>query len=215
MATITLANSRKHNGLHFTTKHTGKMAGMVSISTSVTTNERCKKNAQIKGSICEKCFAAKQMRFYPSMENCMVENQRILTSEVLPLDLLPVINDLYFRFEAFGDLNNATQVKNYFNMCYKNPRVKFALWTKNPDYIAEAIADGYEKPENLNIVLSSLFINKERVNPFPFVDKVFTVYDADYIEENNVNINCGARNCFDCGLCYEKNGVAIINEKLK
>lgn len=211
----TLANSRKISGLHFTTKHTGKMEGMASISTSVTTNERCAKNAQIKGSICEKCFAAKQMRVFPSMEKPMVENQRILTSEILPMEKLPMINNIYFRFESFGDLNNATQAKNYFNICYKNPKVKFALWTKNPDYIAEAIRDGYEKPGNLNIVLSSLFINKERKNPFPFVDKVFTVYDADYIESENIEINCGAKNCFTCGLCYEKNGVAVINEKLK
>lgn len=211
----TLANSRKISGLHFTVNHSGKMSGMASISTSVTTNERCKKNAEIKGSICEKCFAAKQMKVFPSMEKPMVENQRILTSEVLPLELLPTINNIYFRFEAFGDLNNAVQVKNYFNICYKNPRVKFALWTKNPDYIAEAIADGYAKPENLNIVLSSLFVNVERKNPFPFVDKVFTVYDPAHIETENININCGAKNCFSCGLCYEKNGVSIINEKLK
>ena len=211
----TLANSRKISGLHFTTNHSGKMAGMVSISTSVTTNERCAKNAQIDGSICQKCFAAKQMKVFPTMEKPMIENQRILTSEILPAEKLPTINNLYFRFEAFGDLNNATQVKNYFNICYKNPKVKFALWAKNPDYIDQAIKEGYAKPENLNIVLSSLFINKERPNPFPFVDKVFTVYDREHIEQNGVDINCGPRNCFACGLCYEKNGVSVINEKLK
>lgn len=211
----TLANSRKISGLHFTTKHSGKMEGMVSISTSVTTNERCAKNAQIKGSICEKCFAAKQMKVYPSMENCMVENQRILTSSILDIELLPYINNLYFRFEAFGDLNNETQVINYFNICKKNPGVKFALWTKNPDYIAQAIKDGYEKPDNLNIILSSLFINKERKTRYSFVDKIFTVYDPQHIDENNIDINCGAKNCFSCGLCYNKNGVKIINEKLK
>lgn len=215
MTECTLANAKKISGLHFTTKHTGKMAGMASISTAVTTNERCAKNAQIPGSICQKCFAAKQMKIFPSMEKPMVENQRILTSEILPAEKLPIINNLYFRFESFGDLNNATQVKNYFNICYKNPKVKFALWTKNPDYIAAAIRDGYEKPANLNIVLSSLFVNKERKNVFDFVDKVFTVYDPQYIEENNISINCGARNCFTCGLCYEKNDVSIINEKLK
>lgn len=215
MTNITLHNSRKHNGLHFTTKHSGKMSGMVSISTSVTTNERCKKNASIEGSICEKCFASKQMRVFPTMEKPMVENQRILTSSVLPMELLPTINNLYFRFEAFGDLNNDIQVMNYFNLCYKNPKTKFALWTKNPDYIESAIKQGYKKPENLNIVLSSLFINQERKSKYDFVDKIFTVYDPQYIEENNVSINCGSRNCFDCGLCYEKNNVTIINEKLK
>ena len=212
---VTLANVKKITGLHFTTKHTGKMAGMASISTSVTTNERCAKNAQIEGSICQKCFAAKQMKVYPSMENCMVENQRILTGSILDPDTLPIINHIYFRFESFGDLNNDIQVINYFQMCYKNPATKFALWTKNPDFVAQAIAKGYPKPENLNIVLSSLFINQERRTRYDFVDKVFTVYDKQYIQENNVDINCGARSCFACGQCYEKNGVRQIREQLK
>jgi hypothetical protein len=122
---------------------------------------------------------------------------------------------MYFRFESFGDLNNAIQVINYFNICKKNPGVKFALWTKNPDYIAEAIRAGHEKPENLNIVLSSLFLNKERKTRYSFIDKVFTVYDPEFIQENKTEINCGAKNCFSCGLCYEKNGVRNIREKLK
>ena len=188
---------------------------MQSISTLVTTNERCAKNAQIKGSICEKCFASKQVRVFTSMQKPLAKNQEILTSRILSDSEIPVIYNKYFRFESFGDLNNEIQVINYFKHCYKNTDVKFALWTKNPDYIAKAIKQGYEKPDNLNIVLSSLFINVERKNRYDFVDKVFTVYDKNHIEENEININCGAKNCFKCGLCYEKNDIKIINEKLK
>lgn len=211
----TLENWREIAGINPTIKHGGKMIGMHSVSTSTNTNERCRANAKIKGSICEKCFAETQTKRFPSMNGPLEENQRILTGEILPAEKLPLINALYFRFESFGDLNNAIQVINYFNICYKNPRVNFALWTKNPDFIAEAIAAGYEKPDNLNIVLSSLFVNVERKNIFPFVDKVFTVYDKKYIQENGVNINCGERKCLDCRLCYEKNGVEAINETLK
>lgn len=215
MKECTVRNSKRISGLHYTVNHTGKMEGMQSISTSVTTNKRCEKNATIKGSICEKCFASKQVKIFPSMEKPLQQNQKILTREILPMDQIPTIYNKYFRFEAFGDLNNDIQVINYFNHCYKNPDVKFALWTKNPDYIAKAIKQGYEKPANLNIVLSSLFINVQRKTRYDFVDKVFTVYDKNHIEENEININCGARNCFKCGLCYEKNDVKIINEKLK
>ena len=211
----TMYNSKKINGLHFTTNHTGKMSGMASISTAVICNERCRKNAQIPGSICAKCFAATMAQRFPGMMDPMIQNQKILTENILPESILPVINVLYFRFEAFGDLNNATQVINYFNICKKNPNVRFALWTKNPDYIAKAIKAGHEKPENLNIILSSLFINKERKTKYDFIDKIFTVYDPEYIEKENIEINCGARNCFECGLCYNKNDVRIINEKLK
>ena len=211
----TLQNWRKVSGVNPTLAHGGKMVGMYSVSTSTATNERCRSNAQIPGSVCEKCFAETQLKRFPSMNGPLEENQRILAGEILPEEKLPIINALYFRFESFGDLNNATQVKNYFNICCKNPRVNFALWTKNPDYIAEAIRDGYKKPENLNIVLSSLFLNKQRQNVFPFVDKVFTVYDTATIKTENIAINCGDRKCLDCRLCYEKNGVTVINEKLK
>ena len=215
MKECTAHNSKKISGLHYTVNHTGKMEGMQSISTSVIENKRCAKNAQIKGSICEKCFASKQVKIFPSMQKPLAKNQEILTSRILDDHEIPTIYAKYFRFESFGDLNNEIQVINYFLHCYKNPDVKFALWTKNPDYIEKALSMGYEKPSNLNIVLSSLFINVERKNKYDFVDKVFTVYDKQYIEENETNINCGSRSCFKCGLCYEKNDIKIINEKLK
>ena len=215
MKECTLSNVKKICGLHFTTAHTGKMSGMVSISTAVTTNARCAKNAKIPGSICEKCFASRQMKIFPSMEKPLARNQEILTREILPPEKLPILNCMYFRFEAFGDLNNSAQVINYFNLCRKNPCVRFALWTKNPDYIAQAIRDGHTKPDNLQIVLSSLFINVERRTRYDFVDKIFTVYDRQHIQDNDTEINCGARNCFSCGLCYNKNGVRQIREQLK
>ena len=215
MKECTVRNAKQISGLHYTVNHTGKMEGMQSISTSVIENSRCAKNAQIKGSICEKCFASKQVKIFPSMQKPLAKNQEILTSRILDDHEIPTIYAKYFRFESFGDLNNDIQVINYFKHCYKNPDVKFALWTKNPDYIATAIKKGYEKPNNLNIVLSSLFINVQRKTRYEFVDKVFTVYDKQHIGENETNINCGSRSCFKCGLCYEKNDVKIINEKLK
>lgn len=118
---ITMQNSKKYNGLHFTVNHNAKMAGMCSLSTCVSINERCTKNAAIPGSICSKCFAAKQMKVFSSMQKPLIKNTEILTSSIIDPDLLPVINCLYFRFEAFGDLNNATQVINYFNICKKTP----------------------------------------------------------------------------------------------
>lgn len=212
---ITLENAQKYTGIHYTINHNGKMSGIASLSTSVTVNERCKVNAQVPGSICSKCFAAKQMEHFTSMEKPLVKNKEILTGSILPDDMLPLINRLYFRFESFGDLNNAIQVINYFNICKKNPGVNFALWTKNPDYIQQAIEMGHSKPENLNIILSSLFINKERVNTYTFIDKVFTVYDPKYAAENGIEINCGARSCLTCRRCYEKNDITVVNELLK
>lgn len=200
------------NELHITTKHTGKMTGMQSLSTSCKTNPNCEKNAKIEGSVCQKCYAQRQMKMYKNMSAAFEKNAEILTKRIIPNEDLPIINACYFRFESFGDLHNSTQLVNYFNICKKNPDVHFALWTKNPWIVAE-VAD--QKPKNLQIIVSSLMLNKQiDISNMPYIDKVFTVYDKETIDKEGININCGARSCLACHKCYKK-GNKIINEKLK
>lgn len=199
--------------------HTGKMTGIQSLSTNTALNERCQKNASVKGSICEHCFAASMLKRYSNLNDKLTSNYELLTSQILSLEDLPIITNLYFRFEAFGDLATPEQVVNYFNICKVNKRVQFALWTKNPDIIEKAIKKyQIKKPTNLNIIFSSLFmntVNEKTANKYSFIDKIFTVYDADYITENDVKINCGARSCLTCLKCYTKNKTRYISEKLK
>ena len=189
-------------------KHSEKMAGLQSLSTSVKLNKQCAKNAAVDGSICSHCYACKLLNIRSTLEEKLKGNTDLLTRVILPAEVLPEILTLYFRFEAFGDLNNEIQVVNYFNICKKNPAVNFAIWTKNPRFIDKAIKNyGIAKPENLVIVYSSLFVNQvgaEIMKKYSFINKVFTVYSADYIKENNININCGARSCAGCLRCYKK-----------
>lgn len=203
--------------LHVTKQHTGKMQGLQSLSTACTINKHCKKYAAINGAICQKCFAAAMFKRYgDNFNNAFVNNYNILTSEILPLESLPVINCLYFRFEAFGDLDNEKQFINYLNIAENNPRVNFAIWTKTPAIMQNVFNMGYKKPDNLNIIVSSLFINKvANFNQYNFIDKVFTVYDKKYAAENDIKINCGARDCSTCLKCYTKNDIKYINELVK
>jgi ribosomal protein L40E len=190
------------------------MKGMVSLSTSCKTNPYCEKHSKVDGSVCQKCYAQRQMKMYKNMSECFERNAEILTNQILKEEDLPVINVLYFRFEAFGDIMNETQVINYFNICKKNPEVHFALWTKNPHLIVNV---AYQKPDNLVILASSLYINKplDLKDKFPFIDKIFTVYDKETIEKEGIDINCGARNCLQCHKCYQHNEIKYINERLK
>lgn len=218
MDMLTFKAFKKVTGIHITNNHSGKMDGMQSISTSPFLNRQCEKNATICGSICEHCFSRKQCKTWPSMKKPLEKNFEILTTRILSDCELPIINALYFRFEAFGDLASDIQVINYFNIAKANPQTHFALWTKNARFIKKAMDNGHEKPENLNIIYSSLFVNDcadiERIKKrYPFIDKVFTVYDEEH--GANVAINCGAKSCLKCRLCYEKNGVQYINELIK
>lgn len=218
---MTIKEFEKKWGVRFCMDHTGKMAGMISLSTSVLENPNCQKRAKIKGSICEKCFAATMAKRYgKGFQDKYKKNTEVLTTTVIPKNEWPEVNALYFRLESFGDLNNSIQVMNYFNLASRNPKTVFALWTKNPRFIAEAITAGYKKPKNLIIIYSSPMLNakvnaEKLLGIYPFIDKVFTVYDGKTVVNENIEINCGARNCFTCGKCYSKRTTKEIREKLK
>lgn len=213
---MSIKDFQNEYNIHFTLKHTGKMSGMASLSTSVIENKRCQARAKVAGSICEKCFAANMFKRYgQGFTDCFAKNTEVLTSHVIPVREWPVLNCKVFRLESFGDIQNIIQVINYFNLCKANKGTTFALWTKNPDIIAAAITAGEIKPKNLIIIQSSSFINKAENKRYDFIDKVFTVYSKEYISENNVNITCGARNCLECGRCYTRRTSDIVSEQLK
>lgn len=212
---ITMWNAKEKIGLHFTIKHTGKMAGMYSLSTSPLCNRYCQEYSKDPDKICSHCYAQTQMQMYKNMQECLANNSKLLTETILKKKDIPIINAKFFRFEAFGDISNETQVINYFNIAKHNKGVHFALWTKNPGIVQRAIDAGISKPKNLQIILSSHYTNKEMETDYDFVDKIFTVYDKQYIENNDVEINCGDKKCLACGLCYKKNKIRYVKEQIK
>ena len=99
--------------IFITTKHEGKMKGMASINTSVLCNEQCRKNASIPNSVCSKCYARKFLAYRPNVRDRYEENYTILTTQIIPMEDLPFLNNAFFRIESFGDVGNVTQAINY------------------------------------------------------------------------------------------------------
>lgn len=211
---LTIKEFRNNTGVSITEKHTGKMSELSSLSTSNMNNPNCLAYKEIKGSICQHCFACTMCKRYSNLDNMLKRNADILTSRLLTADELPTIKTELFRFEAFGDLYNDIQLINYFNIAKANPNVHCALWTKNYHIVKRVIESGHDKPENLQIVVSSLFMNDElNIDGYKYADKVFTVYDREHAEQ--VEINCGARDCNRCRKCYLDNEIKYIHELLK
>lgn len=207
------------NGI--TRNHSGKMAGKQSFSTSVRLNPLCQKRSKNPRLVCFHCFAESTINRYSALGQKLERNTEIITREVLPLECFPQINTLDFRFEAFGDIATPEQVVNYFHWAQANPRTFFVLWTKNPHIIQKAMDHyGIEKPANFRIIFSSCHLNSEQaaiiLRLFPWIDKIFTVYTAEYAVENDVVINCGGNSCQTCGRCYDPSNTELhIREMLK
>lgn len=215
-------NTEKVGNLHYTLVHYGKMKNIISISTSVLENPICQQRRKDKNSICAKCFAASQMNCYKNMRPIFAKNLHILATRILSDNEIPVIlsKSGQGRAESFGDACNAIQAANYLKIAKLNPWLNFAIWTKNPQFYYIALQSGYvEKPKNCNIVFSSSKINAIQEVPEKFayfIDRVFTVYDNKFIEENDIKINCGALSCATCKKCYQKtNKYFHISERLK
>ena len=207
------------NGILWMTEHSGKMKGINSIGTSCANNPHCIKRRENGESICSKCYAATYMKMRKKLKEQLEENANVLTTRLLKENEIPVTNANVFRFESFGDLYNATHLANYVLICERNPFTRFALWTKNTWILDELFnANGIKKPDNLSIIVSSPMLNKQMEldrEKFWFVDHVFTVYDKKFIAENDVDINCGAKNCLGCQLCYHRDTDFYVREKLK
>ena len=207
------------NGNLWMTEHSGKLKGINSIGTSCVNNPYCVKRRENGVSVCSHCYAATYMKMRKSLKERLEENAQILANRLLVGNEIPTTNANVFRFESFGDLYNTTHLANYVLICERNPFTRFALWTKNTWILDELFNEiGITKPDNLSIVVSSPMMNvQEEIDrdKFWFVDHIFTVYDKKFIAENNVEINCGAKSCLGCQICYHHDTDFYVREKLK
>lgn len=86
--------------------HQGKMSGMQSLSTSPLANEHCIRRRANGDTICAECFSYSYNEIREALREKLVRNTDLLTKEVIPVEEMPIVNVVYFRLEAFGDLNN-------------------------------------------------------------------------------------------------------------
>lgn len=200
--------------------HDGKMKFVPSISTSPLLNSGCAHNQSIEGCVCHDCYSVVLNEFRKSLREKLARNHEVLTSRLLTLeeiDSLDLHNARICRFEAFGDINNITQVENYINIAKHFPLTEFGWWTKQPEIIKES---GLEIPENVHIVYSFHGVDvpvdvveiakaklKER---FPFIEKFFIVE-----REPSERTNCQGVSCIKCQKCYHSNGIDTLWEVLR
>lgn len=210
--------------------HNAKMEGIKSLSTFKGFNEVCKKLAENKESICAHCYVDNTIKRYSSekngnrLENALIDNHKILTSRLLKKDeiiALGLFNELYFRFEAFGDLNNEIQLRNYLNIAKYYKNTQFALFTKHYNIIAKYLNNGGKIPSNVNLVLSGIFLNNYfNTRIVEYIKKLhkntitFVVFDEETAQENGIKFNC-QKQCNTCLNCYKKGKKFDVVEKLK
>lgn len=200
--------------IHISTM-TGKLEDFHAISTNTRTNPYCiKQNASGDAdNICTKCYSHKMLSSYrKNMEPALERNSVALSTSIIDMASLPVINASMFRFDAHGELINDIHLQNLCNIAIKNPKTAFALWTKRNDIISKFFA-GNAKPDNLILIYSNPKIGTIMAKPPKHFDRTFNnVLEHEHKEKQN----CTGQKCKDCQLCYTiGNGVDTIVEMVK
>ena len=194
-------------------KMTGKLEGFNSISTNTVTNAYCIKQwNQELDTICKHCFSWSMLLTYrKNMQACLERNSNLLSEQVLPIQQLPSVMDLFFRFSSHGELINENHLINYINICLKNPLTTFALWTKRADLINKFCKNN-TIPKNLILVYS----NPKKSKVLRKIPKNFHKTFNNVLEHELVNEqNCTGQKCKDCLACYKFDSENIIIEKVK
>lgn len=194
----------------------GKMKDVYAFSTLSLVNPMCQARMKNKRLVCNKCYVKKSLYIWAILN--YVQNSYILMNFELPIEWIPVIRDSvrakhpFIRIESFGDLFNVLQAENYLRIVYANPSFHFGIWTKNPNYFAQAV-DKYGKPENLK---STLSVSEVGLNHMDwkrwekYFDHIFRVVETqeekDFVLANNRHAypcKCGNRSCIECHMCYD------------
>ena len=195
-------------------KLTGKLKGFEAINTNTLTNDFCSKMRK-SDAICAQCYSAKMLQGV--RKNCAEpwqKNSNLLSSRVLKSEELPTINAHSFRFHAHGELLNYVHLKNFINICNKNPFTTFALWTKRKELIAKASKEGI-LPTNLILIFSNPKTTAVMHQVPQNFDKVFNASPRTAIEAMG-ETDCTGESCINCMACYRKdNDKNIIVERIK
>ena len=202
---------------------TGKLKDIPAVNTSPLDNPFCEAMSHVEGAICKYCYSRKMVAGI--RKNCRSGwkangeelSSRILTvSEIKALRLEEKAPHGIVRFSAHGEIINWKHAYNMIKIAQLYPALIFGLWTKRLDILNEVFVKAeIEKPDNLVVIYSNPFVDKECSiiaiqAMYPFVDKVFSVMSKD-----NGDVNCGARSCATCKLCYSKDTTNVVIEKLK
>ena len=217
--------------LKYTTHTAQKMKNINSLSTYKKTSDICKylsACAVASGGICARCYAEKSIKLYKStLAPTLIYNTLLLKYTYIDNTQIDFINDKYFRFEAFSDLQSAIHFKNLITICKKNKNTIFTLWTKAGYKLIDFMKkeDIKNIPANMNIILSEFYINKSLYDINAVINlqnilhsknalKVFCVYDSEEKRASSGFYLC-KNSCATCLKCYEKSKAPLyIAEKL-
>lgn len=185
-----------------TLSNTSKMPGY-SINLPAKECKTGSKLVNVKGSVCENCYALKGRYNFPNVQNAMATRFQGINhpdwSEALSFLIRKYVRDHtpYFRFFDSGDLQSEQHLLNIIDVCQENPNIYFWLPTREHN-IVKNVLRSKSIPPNLTIRASGAMVNGQ---PPSYLATTSTV-----VTDNSYSCPAPTQNneCESCRKCWDK-----------
>lgn len=174
------------------------------------------KLAQVKGSICEGCYAMKGAYAWSNTQSALERRWEAYSADPLAwrenmANLLTRKGLEYFRWFDSGDLASLEMLEHIVAIAEAVPWCRFWLPTKELAIVNDWISMGKAFPENLTVRLSAYI--RDRMPPYSLTSghlPVSTVTDR----QAPIGFACLSKEqgnqCLDCRACWDKN-VSVVS----
>lgn len=180
--------------------------------------------AQIEGSICSQCYAAKG--FYKVYENTIKPAQFARLDAIHEAMQDPEKGDLwvsgmvaligqdaFFRFHDSGDLQGLAHLELIVKVCKSLPGCRFWLPTREYGIVKDFIAAHGSIPDNLIVRLSAMYPDKPVKIPAS-LQNIKGITASNVHTANPMGFECQAPKqkgeCRDCRMCWSDSVVSYL-----
>lgn len=169
----------------------------------------------VKGSVCEHCYARKGHYIFPVVKNAHEKRLNKINNEPLWVDaMIYIINNKKrggqklnkFRWHDSGDLQSEKHLSMICEIARETPYVKHWLPSKETTVIRKYM-ETHDVPSNLNIRISASMINGKPIQIKGTTTSI--VISKEMMGKNDMDCPIYAddshgKSCGDCEECYKK-----------
>ena len=173
------------------------------------------KMRDVKGSVCNKCYALKGRYVFKNVQAAMEKRFRSINDPQWVAAMVAMIKQKeksgYFRWHDSGDLQDELHLAKIVTIAKHLPDIQFWLPTREYNIVNKWIERfGFAMPDNLTIRLSALMFDgqvNEKQNPFslPTSEASEEGFSCPSSEQGN--------KCLTCRACWDKNVKVVTYKK--
>lgn len=169
----------------------------------------------VKGSVCNSCYALKGRFNFSNVQGAMEKRYKAINKkywrQAMEIAIKHTNNSNLFRIFSSGDCQSVKMFADWCEIARNTPKIRYWMSTREAGMIAEYIEKGGNIPENLTVRLSSFMVDSEP--PVLLAKKLGVVTSG---VSKNGDFNCPASlqggKCLDCVKCWDRN-VPNVNYK--